>query len=130
LQFCFTVQQRRSQRKSDGTIQIDGVRFEVPSRFGHIQHLWVRYQSWDLSHAFLVDRNTGNLLAKIYPQDKHKNADGLRKPRNLPAPLPKNTDIDNPIPPLLRKILSDYAASGLPPAYLPKNDEKDNDDEQ
>ena len=130
LQFCFTVQQHRSQRKSDGTIQIAGVRFEVPSRFGHIQHLWVRYQSWDLSHAFLVDRNTGNLLAKIYPQDKNKNADGLRKPRNLPAPLPVNTDIDNPIPPLLRKILSDYAASGLPPAYLPKNDEKDNDDEQ
>lgn len=130
MQFCFTVQQRRTQRKSDGTIQISGVRFEAPSRFGHIQHLWVRYQSWNLSRAYLVDRKTGNMLAKIYPQDKQKNADGRRKPRKLPASLPENTHIGDPIPPLLRKILSDYAASGLPPAYLPKNDEMDNDDER
>lgn len=129
LLFAFTIQQRRTQRRSDGTIQISGVRFEVPSRFGHIQHLWVRYQSWDLSHAFLVDQNTGNLLALIYPQDKHKNADGLRKPRILPAPLPEHTPIQDPIPPLLRKILSEYAASGLPPAYLPKNDERNNANE-
>lgn len=126
LQFSFTVQQRRTQRRTDGTLQISGVRFEVPSRFGHLEHLWVRYQSWDLSQAFLVDRNTGNLLAKIYPQDKHKNADGLRKPRMQPATLPKSKAIIDPIPPLLRKILSDYAESGLPPAYLPKNDERDN----
>jgi transposase InsO family protein len=130
LQFFFTVQQRRTQRRTDGTIQISGVRFEVPSRFGHLQHLWVRYQSWDLSQAFLVDRNTGNLLARIYPQDKQKNANGLRKPRKVPAALPENTPIADPIPPLLRKILSDYAESGLPPAYLPKKNESDNDDER
>lgn len=130
LPFYFTVQQRRTQRKSDGTIQISGVRFEVPSRLGQIQHLWVRYQSWDLSRAFLVDRSTGNLLANIYPQDKTKNADGCRKPRNPPTPLPENSPIAEPIPPLLRKILSDYAQSGMPPAYLIKNNERDNDDER
>jgi len=130
LQFYFTVQQRRTQRKSDGTIQISGVRFEVPSRFGHVRHLWVRYQSWDLSRAFLVDRNTGNLLANIYPQDKTKNADGCRKPRNPPTPLPESKHIVEPIPPLLRKILSDYAQSGMPPAYLIKNNERDNDNER
>jgi hypothetical protein len=77
-----------------------------------------------------VDRNTGNLLARIYPQDKQKNANGLRKPRKVPAALPENTPIADPIPPLLRKILSDYAESGLPPAYLPKKNESDNDDER
>lgn len=31
-------------------------------------------------------------------------------------------DDSNPIPPLLRKILADYAATGLAPAYLPKEE--------
>jgi transposase InsO family protein len=129
LTFCFTMQQRRTQRRSDGTLQIGGVRFEVPSQFGHIQHLWVRYQSWDLSRAFLVDRNSGNLLSTIFPQDKRKNANGHRKPRMRPSPLPQPKSITDPIPPLLRKILSDYAESGLPPAYLPKDNERNNSNE-
>jgi hypothetical protein len=32
------------------------------------------------------------------------------------------TKRDDPLPPLLRKILSDYAATGLPPAYVPKEE--------
>jgi len=27
------------------------------------------------------------------------------------------------LPPLLRKLLAEYAATGLPPAYLPKHDD-------
>lgn len=129
LQFHFTQQTRRVQRKSDGTLQLAGVRFEVPSRFGHIHHLWVRYQSWDLSRAFLVDRNTGQLLARIYPQDKRKNADGFRKPRQLPVALPEKKPKGDRVPPLLRTIMSEYAASGLPPAYLPQHNEMGNGDE-
>ena len=26
---------------------------------------------------------------------------------------------EEPLPPLMRKLLADYAATGLPPAYLP-----------
>jgi len=29
---------------------------------------------------------------------------------------------DNPIPPLMRKLLTQYAATGLPPAYIPKHE--------
>jgi len=128
INFAFTIQQTRIQRRSDGTIQIEGVRFEVPSRFRHFQKLTVCYKRWDLSIAYLVDAKTGNKLATIYPQDKTKNADGRR--RTLVAPiedsqLPKPSNNSDPIPPLLRKYLADYAATGLPPAYIPKDEIKD-----
>jgi transposase InsO family protein len=124
LRFAFTIQERRTQRQSDGTVQIKGVRFEVPSRFRHFKHLYVRYQSWDLGIAYLVDQRTGDLLARIYPQDKTKNAHGYRRTlESSPEPIvPKTETNSDPIPPLLRKILSDYAATGLPPAYLPKEE--------
>jgi putative transposase len=127
LRFAFTIQKRRTQRKTDGTLQIEGVRFEVPSRFRHFQHLCVRYQSWDLSSAYLVDQRTGDLLARIYPQDKTKNAHGYRRTLEpLPAAIAPATHSE-PIPPLLRRLISDYAATGLPPAYIPK-DEMDKED--
>jgi putative transposase len=122
LRFAFSLQHRRTQRKSDGTIQIKGIRFEVPSRFRHFDHLYVRYQSWDLSKAYLVDQRTGDLLARIYPQDKIKNAQGYRRTLESPAESVATPTDSDPIPPLLRKILSDYAATGLPPAYLPKDE--------
>ncbi len=49
LQLAFTTEVRRIQRRSDGTLTLEGIRFEVPSRFGHLQELWLRYASWDLS---------------------------------------------------------------------------------
>lgn len=121
--FSFTVQESRAQRKSDSTLQIKGVRFEVPSRFRHFDRLHIRYQSWDLSHAWLVDERDSTLLAKIYPQDKIKNGAGVRRAVtplvDAPAPDP-GTD---PYPPLLRKLLGDYAATGLPPAYIPMGED-------
>jgi len=121
LRLAFTLKVRRTQRKTDGTIAIKAVRFEVPSRFGHFQHLYARYQSWDLSKAYLVDPRSDDLLAPVYPQDKAKNANGHRRMLQTPAAPsePSNETEQDPIPPLLRKILSDYAATGLPPAYLP-----------
>jgi hypothetical protein len=128
FRFAFTIEKRRTQRKSDGTLQVEGVRFEVPSRFRHFRHLYVRYQSWDLSKAYLVDPRTGDLLARIYPQDKTRNAQGYRRTLEpLTEPIGPVTDKD-PIPPLLRKLISDYAATGLPPAYIPK-DEIDKEDQ-
>jgi hypothetical protein len=123
VRFAFTVEEKRSQRRSDGTVPISGVRFEVPSRFRHLDRLCVRYQSWDLSVVYLVDPRTGSLLARITPQDKEKNASGVR--RTLQATLPEQSipaqqGPSDPIPPLLRKLLAEYAATGLPPAYIPK----------
>jgi len=117
--FSFTVQKNRAQRKSDSTLQIKGVRFEVPSRFRHFDRLCVRYQSWNLRRAWLVDERDSTLLVKIYPQDKIKNSDGLRRTLVPLVDLPE-ADIDtDPYPPLLRKLLADYAATGIPPAFIP-----------
>lgn len=132
LRLAFSVQKGRTQRKSDGTISILGVRFEVPSRFRHLRKLTVRYQSWDLRRAFLVDPRTGDPLARILPQDKTRNADGRRRrlepvaPPIEAAPPPGG---EEPIPPLMRKLLAEYAATGLPPAYLPKNEPRPEEDD-
>ena len=125
LQLAFTSELTRTQRRSDGTISLEGRRFEVPSRYAHFQRVPLRVASWDLSRVHLSDPKTGAILCRLYPQDKHKNAEGLRAPRAAAtAPLP-------PLPapglaPLLQKIIRDYAATGLPPAYLPKLDPNPN----
>jgi hypothetical protein len=122
LRLAFSVQEARSQRQSDGTIQIKGVRFEVPSRFRHFNRLHIRYQSWDLSLAYLIDNRSGKLLATLFPQDKIKNANQRRRAIEPFVEAAETKADSNPIPPLLRKILADYAATGLPPAYLPKEE--------
>ena len=126
MRFAFTRKIERQQRRSDGTLTIDGVRFEVPSRLRHTPRFHVRYQSWNLTQAYIVDPKTGVCLARIRPQDKEKNADGLR--RFVGAADEHVEDVagaDIPTyPPLLRQILTDYAACGLPSAYIPKEPAK------
>ena len=114
MTFVFTIQVSRVQRKSDGTLQLKGVRFEVPSRFRHFDRLYIRYQSWNLSHAWLVDGRDSTLLTKIYPQDKVKNGEGLRRALApmVEDPLEPDSNTD-PYPPLLRKLLGNYAATLL-----------------
>lgn len=129
LRQAFAVQERRRQRKSDGTVSIEGVRFEIPSRFRHLERLVVRYASWDLAHVWLVDDRTGQVVARIYPQDKHRNADGQRRSLEpvydvqAPSALAQNGPA-----PLLARLMADYAETGLPPAYMPKNES--NEDEE
>jgi hypothetical protein len=109
----------RTQRRSDGTISIEGRRFEVPSSYRHVERLLVRTATWDLSSVDLVDPRTGGRLATLWPLDKTRNADGRRRaiaPKE--APPPKTGEMA----PLLKQLMADYAASGLPPAYLPKEE--------
>lgn len=58
------------------------------------------------------------MLCPITPLDKSANAERMRRPR-----APSLVDL-SPLPPagmapLLTQLLADYAATGLPPAYLP-----------
>jgi transposase InsO family protein len=82
LRLAFTRIERRMQRKSDGTIVIDGRRFEMPDRYRHLTQLEVRYASWDLALVHLVDERTGNVLCRLFPQNKAQNASGLRRARD------------------------------------------------
>jgi putative transposase len=121
LQQAFTAEVQRTQRRSDGTFSLEGIRFEVPSRYGHLEKLSIRYASWNLSTVYLCDPKTGAILCRLYPQDKMKNAEGLRAPKTSPISLPDRVPPSG-MAPLLQKIISQYAATGLPPAYLPKPD--------
>jgi hypothetical protein len=117
LRRAFRREESRTQRRSDGTVSIDGVRFEIPSRYRALARPTVRWSSWELSTAELVDGRTGVHLATLLPLDKEKNADALRRvidtePDEASAAAPVG------IAPLLREMMSEYAATGLPPAYL------------
>jgi hypothetical protein len=126
----FRLESKRRQRRSDGTISVEGVRFEVPARYRHFQDVAVRYARWDLGRVDLVDPRNGTILAPLYPQDRTANADGRRPllaslmddgTADTGTPADTGPQPDKPLPPLLKKILDEYSATGTPPAYLPKN---------
>ena len=124
LHRAFSAKVTRTQRRSDGTISLQGVRFELPSRLRTLRKVCVRYRSWDLTRAWVVDDRTNDMLARIRPLDKTKNADGRRRTLEPLDDLPKAaTPTDaNPVPPLMRRLLEQYAATGAPAAYLPKDE--------
>lgn len=130
LRLSFMTQEGRTPRRSDGTVSVQGVRFELPSRYRHLDRVTIRYASWDLSHVVLVDPRADKVLCRIWPLDKAKNADGRRRSleaieqadaaaaERAAAPRPD----EGVLPPLLRRLVAEYAATGLPPAYLPKHE--------
>jgi transposase InsO family protein len=122
LRLAFTRAEDRSQRRSDGTVSIEGRRFEVPNRYRHLERVAIRYASWDLAQVHLVDERTEKVLCRLYPLDKDANASGLRRPLE-----PVSTELvavapATGTPPLLAQLMAKQAATGLPPAYLPKDE--------
>jgi putative transposase len=116
----FRQQVSRTQRHSDGTISLAGRRFELPSRYRHLTRVTVRYARWDLRAIDLVDPQTHALLSVLYPLDKTAHAAGIRRPLEPCADAcALRTTPAVGLAPLLQKLLADYAATGLPPAYLP-----------
>jgi putative transposase len=109
---------KRSQRRSDGTFCLDGKRFEIPVAYRSLPRITVRYAWWDLSRVHLIDDRTQNLLCPLYPVDLLRNADGRR--REIDPTAPKDSPpLIYEEPPLLQKLIAEYSASGLPPAYIP-----------
>jgi hypothetical protein len=124
LNHLFTQQVKRKQRRSDGTCSLEGRRFELPSQYRHLEIAHVRYARWDLSKAFLIDPHSDLCLEALYPQDKFANAEGIRrtlKQTSHPESSGGDRNVDTGIAPLLKQLMADYAATGLPPAYLSKN---------
>lgn len=61
-------------------------------------------------------------LATLLPLDKHKNADGRRRAIRYTSISEPSTELGSGIAPRLRELMREYAATGLPPAYLPKHE--------
>lgn len=129
LKDAFRVEEARKQRRSDGTITVEGVRFEVPDRLRHLSKLLVRYARWDLAKVDVVSEQTGRVMYPLYPLDKSKNADARRRVRGEVegggAPAAPQEQGQGGIAPLLTELMASYAATGLPPAYIPQKHEGD-----
>jgi transposase InsO family protein len=129
LRLAFRQDVQRSQRRSDGTVRLERLRFEIPARFANLTRPTVRYARWNLQCVHLVDPRSDALLAQVYPQDKARNADGQR--RVLEPDLYGSMSSVPPsgqMAPLLRKLMIEYAATGIPPAYLPQNENPQNEE--
>ena len=121
LRRAFKMEVQRKQRKSDGTITVEGVRYELPSAYRTLLRVCVRVARWDLSCVDLVDPRTGAHLATLVPLDKEKNSDRKRRTLGAVAAPPDPQPSPAGAAPLLRQLMADYAATGLPPGYLPKD---------
>jgi transposase InsO family protein len=123
LRRAFRMDISRKQRRSDGTVTALGIRFEVPAAYRTLLQLRLRIARWDLSSVGLVDPRSGEPLATLLPLDKAANAERIRRvvvPREIQEASPSVG-----IAPHLRALMADYAATGLPPAYLPKHESTD-----
>ena len=68
-----------------------------------------------------MDARSGDILCPLYPLDKTANASGerrLRKPAAATAPPRRNE-----LAPLLIKLMAEFAATGLPPPYVPEEED-------
>ena len=128
LRQVFRCTVTRRQRRSDGTVALAGKRFEIPSRYRHLERPLLGYARWDLSGVQLLDPHTREPLCALYPLDKAANAEGQRRRLDPEQSLgeapasPSDPPAGDPLPPLLRKLLAEFAATGKPPAYLPQPD--------
>lgn len=133
LRHAFRADITRKQRRSDGTCTVAGVRFEVPARFRHLHSLRLRHARWDTTRIDLVDPHTGEAIAALYPLDKQRNAEFARRTltpiagaeRDPGQPGARHTASE--MAPLLKRLIAEYAATGLPPAYLPFDDTEPED---
>ncbi len=137
LRAAFRLVATRRQRRSDGTILVEGQRFEIPSRYRHVRELSLRYARWDLSNVELWDPVAKVTLGRIIPLDKAANADSIRRER---GPIATSTATDEAIAgaqqsvhgdatapswrvaPYLHELLDEMRSSGFPPPYLPTSE--------
>jgi hypothetical protein len=132
LREAFRLETTRMQRRSDGTVSIEGRRFEVPLRFRHLERLTVRYARWDLGLVHMMDEGSGTNLAQLLPLDRAQNADRRRAKIDLGG-RPSTVCEDPPalladlesLPPLLRRLLRETDMLARPPSFIPST--KDNE---
>jgi putative transposase len=119
---AFRMEVGRIQRRSDGTLTLDGVRFEVPGRFRHLKNLTLRYARWNLGDVSLMSNDTGQILCRLYPLDKEKNANGHRRQcSNLSVSGEGDNRPDDgreDVPPYLAELVKRFEDKGFSPPFI------------
>jgi transposase InsO family protein len=122
----FRRREHRTQRTSDGTISLHGRRYEIPAQYRHLASVCVAYAKWDLDCVHLWDERNDRELSRIFPLDRARNADGARRAVPVEARrLRPRVKPDGKMPPLLQLLMDRQAKTGVPPAYLAKDEGKD-----
>ena len=128
LKCSFRIKITRNIRKTDATITLDGVRFQVPQCYVHMDSLLLRYARWDLGEAEVLCPDTHKILCFIFPVNKILNSNAARK--NIEGKLPiqemdsqedkdfLDLDTDH-FPPLLAHCLKKHAKQFPFSGYIP-----------
>ena len=130
LRAAFRIKAKRRVRRSDGTVTVENVRYQLPPPWRHLREIHLRVARWDLSGIDMVDGRTGDRICTLRPVDLRRNADGIRRRTGR-----KDGDDDadsaagsGPAP-LLKRLRDEQDATGLPPAWLPFGKDAGPDDD-
>lgn len=132
LKRCFRMRLTRSVRKTDATVTIDGVRFQLPQCYGHLDQIVLRYARWDLGEAEVLCPDTLKPIATIYPVNKLANSLANRSASIAVAEQTEDKAQESEellslshdwLPPLLARCLADHARENQLAGYLPLNKE-------
>lgn len=86
LRKAFTITIPRMVRKSDNSITVDGIRFQLPDSYVGDNSVKVAYARWDLSWVHLVHPVSGEFAQRIFPVNPESNAQGKRLPKKVSQP--------------------------------------------
>jgi putative transposase len=136
LKASFRMRTKRTIRKTDGTITLDGIRFELPRCYCHLDEVILRYARWDLGEAEVLCPDTLKPLSTIYPLNKLANSLGYRDtdPTKLARLIPE-TDSESEdilslstdtLPPLLARLLQQHAQENRLGGHIPLANEGTN----
>lgn len=93
----------RQVHKGTGSVQVDGVRFQLPKAYRHLKSVVLRYARWNLSSIELVDSQSGVHVSDLYPVNKALNAMGRRGELHPEeAPVEQKNEPSGPSPHLER----------------------------
>ena len=131
LRAAFRIKVRRRVRRSDGTVTVENVRYQLPPPWRHLREVDLRVARWDLSGIDMVDDLTGDRICTLRPVDLRRNADGIRRRTGRGDGDAESAAGSGPAP-LLKRLQDAQDATGLPPAWLPfgKDAGPDEDDDQ
>jgi len=110
MQQAFTARVTRKVRASIGTVSLDGVDFDLPPAYRHLERVTLRAARWDRSRAWLCDPRDDTIITMLLPADPAARADGRRRLRQPPAP-PGASSAATPsseLSPLLQHYLNDH----------------------